>query len=168
MSICVAPRVCAPTSFRRSGGRRHSCGGNFQQADHAADIELLSCRNAVSMAASSWRAVRAVTPRKSLVTGGPTGPARGGERGPSGLQRVVEHVPVGEVFDQEAIRITPIVEDLAALNVASDAPGSDIASCPEVFAAGGQCVRSQTWYAGVDVTIGRPQCQGQGVMVGRG
>ena len=64
------------------------------------------------------------TPRKSLLGGGPHWYSpEAAQRRPARLQRVVEHVAVGEVLDQErTIRVAPVVEDLAALDVAADAP----------------------------------------------
>jgi hypothetical protein len=43
------------------------------------------------------------------------------------LEAVVEHVAVGEVLDEDPVRIGPIVEDLAAEGVATDAPRPVIA-----------------------------------------
>ena len=66
--------------------------------------------------------------------------AGGPHRGPAGLQGVVEHVAVGIVLDQETVRVTPIVEDLAAFDVAADAPRAEIPLLAQIFAAGGQRV----------------------------
>src|SRR6476646_790079 len=60
---------------------------------------------------------------ESLAGGrSPLGQPRGGELRPAVLQGGVEHVAVTEVLDHEAVGIAPVVEDLAALDVAADAP----------------------------------------------
>ena len=86
----------------------------------------LSSRSAPIIERASCGSAFGLVPRKSAVTGGPHwARPRGRERRPAGLQRVVEHVAVGEVLDQEAVRVAPVVEDLAALDVPADAPGPD-------------------------------------------
>ena len=96
----------------------------------------------------------------------PLGQADGGERRPAGFQGVVEHVAVGEVLDQEAVGIAPVVEELAALDVAADAPGAEIAVLAQVFAARGQRVEVAHLVGRVHVAVGRAQRQRQGVVVG--
>jgi hypothetical protein len=44
------------------------------------------------------------------------------------------------VLDQETVGVTPIVEDLAAFDVAADAPRAEIALLAQIFAARGQRV----------------------------
>src|SRR4029078_8261328 len=87
-------------------------------------------------------------------------------RGPTGLQGVVEHVAVGVVLDQETVRVTPVVEDLAAFDVAADAPRAEIALCAQVFAAGGQRVEVCDLVGGVHIERDRTQRHGQGVVIG--
>ena len=62
------------------------------------------------------------------------GQSGGGERCPSGFERVVEQVAVGEVLEQVTVGIAPVVEDLAALDVSADAPGADIPMLTEAAA----------------------------------
>jgi hypothetical protein len=42
------------------------------------------------------------------------------------------------VLDQESVRVTPIVEDLTALNMPADTPGPLITALAEVLASGRQ------------------------------
>ena len=54
----------------------------------------------------------------------PLGEVARRHRRPAGLEGRVEVVAVGVVLDQEAVGVAPVVEDLAALDVAADAPAS--------------------------------------------
>ena len=94
----------------------------------------LSPRSALIIERSSHRDSRpGAMPRKSLVTGGPHWESPDAVRGPTRLERAVEHVAVAEVLDQETVRVPPVVEDLAALDVAADAPGAVVAEVGEVL-----------------------------------
>src|ERR1700736_908690 len=97
----------------------------------------------------------------------PLGEPRRGERSPAGLEGAVEHVAVGEMLNQEAVGIAPVVEELAALNVAADAPGPEIATLPEVFAAGGQGVEVADLICRMHVAVLWAQCHCERVVVGR-
>ncbi len=100
--------------------------------------------------------------------GSPLGEPRRGEGSPTRLERAVEHVAVAEVLDQKTVGIAPVVEDLAALDVAADSPGAVIAEVGEVAAAGGHRVDVADLVGRMDVTVGRAQRHCQGVVVGRG
>src|SRR6202022_246175 len=98
----------------------------------------------------------------------PLGESRSGEGSPTRLERAVEHVTVTEVLNQETVGIAPVVEDLAALDVAADSPGAVISEVGEVAAAGGHRVEIADLGGRMDVTVGRAQGDRQGVVVGRG
>ena len=98
----------------------------------------------------------------------PLGQAGSGERCPAGFEGVVEHVAVGEVLDQEAVGIAPVVENLAALDVTADAPGPEIATLCEVFTACGERIEVAHLVGGVHIAVGRSQREREGVVVGRG
>ena len=72
----------------------------------------------------------------------------------------------GEMLDEEAVRIAPVVEQLAALDVAADTPGAEIPAVFEVFAARGERVQVAHLVCRVHVSIAGPQRQGDGVVVG--
>ena len=57
-----------------------------------------------------------------------------------GSRDAVEQVAVTEVFDEEAVGVAPVVEDLAALDVAADAPRSVVSALEEVLTARGEGV----------------------------
>ena len=118
---------------------------------------------------ASWRQRAGVDAEEVLGhRRAPLGQAGRGERRPAGLQGVVEHVAVGEVLDEEAVGIPPVVEDLAALDVAADAPGPEIAVLGEVFAACGERIEVAHLIGGMHVAVGRSQREREGVVVGRG
>ncbi len=87
---------------------------------------------------------------------------------PSGLDGVVEHVAVGEVLHQEAVRVAPVVEDLASLDVPPDAPRVVVAVLPQVLVARGQRIQVGDLVGGVHVAATRAQHHRERVVVGRG
>ncbi|SKT36999.1 Uncharacterised protein [Mycobacteroides abscessus subsp. abscessus] len=79
----------------------------------------------------------------------------------------VEQVAIGEVLDHEAIRITPVVEELTTLDVAPDSPGPEISLLREIFAAGGQRVQIAYLIGRVHIAVLGAQGQRQRVVIGR-
>ena len=115
----------------------------------------LSSRSALSIERSFVASgFRVGAPRKSLVAGGPhwarPEAVNGAQPGSSVLSNMS---PSAEVLDEESVRIAPVVEDLAALDVSADAPGPEIAALAEVFAAGGQRVEIADLIRGVHVAV---------------
>ncbi|SKZ84201.1 Uncharacterised protein [Mycobacteroides abscessus subsp. abscessus] len=70
------------------------------------------------------------------------------------------------MLDHEAIRVTPVVEELTALDVAPDSPGPEISLLREVFAAGGQRVQIAYLIGRVHITVLGTQGQRQRVVIG--
>ena len=107
-------------------------------------------------------------PRKSLVARrAPLGQSRGGERRPARFERAVEHVAVGEVLDDKAVRVAPVVEDLATLDVTADSPGPLITMVFKVFTAGGQRVEVAHLIRRMHVAVRRTQRYCERVVIGR-
>ena len=128
----------------------------------------LSSRIAVSIDRTSRTASRLGCDAEKILGGrwAPLRQTRGGERRPSRLECVVEHVPVGEVLDQETVGITPVVEDLAALDMPADPPRPVIAQLAQVFAARRDRVQIACLIGGVHIAVRRAQRQRQCVVVG--
>ena len=103
------------------------------------------------------------------ILGGRRSPLRQpgrGERRPAGFQRAVEHVAVAEVLDQKTIGVAPVVEDLAALDVSADSPGTLVAMVFQVLTADGQRIEVADLIGRMDVAVRRAQGKGDGVVVG--
>ena len=170
VSIFAAPS--AVLTHQASAGAKDGNGhevGTFSRPISRPISNSLWPRKAVAIETSSWRADFEIGTEEVLARRWtPLGQSGGGERCPAGFERVVEQVAVGEVLDQETVGIAPVVEDLAALDVSADAPGPEIATLPQVFAAGGQGVEVADLIGRMDVAVGRAQRHRQGVMVGRG
>ena len=174
--------VVAAVSIRGgAGGGEHPPGvggaedgdaherGHFQQAAEAVEVELVVLRAARStMARSSASASPAGLDAEEVLGGGrpPLGQTGGGHRRPARLERAVEQVAVAEVLDQEAVRVAPVVEDLAALDVPADAPRPPVAPLAQVLAAGGQRVEVGDLVGRVHVAVGRAEHHRERVVVG--
>jgi hypothetical protein len=141
---------------------------HFQQSDQPSDIELVAFPQRGDHRGGFLAGVFGIDPEEVLARRrAPLGKARSGERCPSGLDGVVEHVTVGEVLHQEAVRVTPVVEQLAALDVAADTPGAEVPLILEVLPTGGQGVEVAHLIGGVHVAVRRAQCHRHRVVVGR-
>lgn len=94
-----------------------SFGAANQQAEEAMDIELVVLAHRGQHRAQLAQRFLARFDAEEVDGGGraPLGKAGGAHRRPAGVQGAVEHVAVAEVLDHEPVRITPVVEQLAAL-----------------------------------------------------
>ena len=148
------------------GGAENGNGhvlATFRRPRRRVRVNSLLSRSALTTESASWGRALGVDAKEVLGhRGSPLGEARGGERCPAGLQSVVEHVAVGEVLDEEAVRIAPVVEDLAALDVAADAPGPEIAALREVFAACGERIEVADLIGGVHVAVWQARARAPG------
>ncbi len=125
-------------------------------------------RSARAMARSSCSDSRpGLMPRKSLVAGGPhwaSPDAVIGAQPGSSVQS--NRSPSAEVLDEEPVGVTPVVEDLAALDVPSDPPGPLVALLAQVLPAGGQRVQVGDLVGRVHVPVGRAEGHRERVVVG--
>src|SRR5829696_6638761 len=143
---------------RRCGEWKCSRVGYFQKAAQAGEGELVAGAECVDDG-ERFMGKRPGADAEEVLGDrrAPLGEAAGRERRPAGLERFVEHVAVGEMLDEEAVRITPVVEQLAALDVPPDSPGAEIPAVSEVFAARGDGVEIADLVRRVHVSIAGPQ-----------
>ena len=71
------------------------------------------------------------------------------------------------MLDHQLVRVAPVVEELAALDVPADAPTALVAALGEVLPADGDRVEVGDLVGGVDVTGARAQVHREGVVVDR-
>jgi hypothetical protein len=66
-------------------------------------------------------------------------------RGPAGFEGGIDQVTVGEVLHHQPVRVVPVVEQLAALDVPADASGPATTALVQILASGGDGIQVGNW-----------------------
>ena len=159
--------IAGSLSFFRLGGEGQELATLNSPRRAARSNSLSLCRKASSHQGKFGRGFARRSDAQEVLAGrgSPLLQPGGSHRRPARLQGVVEHVAVGEVLDQETIRVAPVVEDLAALDVAADAPRAVIPLLAQVFAARGKRVEVADLIGRMHVATDRAQSHRKGVVV---
>src|SRR5664279_3196644 len=109
--------------YKRQLCRLHHCADGGK-------VELVVLAQGVEHCPELEQGLRAGLDAEEVLGGRrpPLRQAGGRKRCPARLEGVVEQVPVAVVLDHEPVRVAPVVEDLAALDVPADAPGVSVLS----------------------------------------